>query len=57
MFAAIVFGAMTLGQISSFAPDYTKARLAAARVFDLLDLKPSIDTSSTDGIKPVINNK
>ncbi|XP_062514381.1 ATP-dependent translocase ABCB1-like [Corticium candelabrum] len=52
VFAAIVFGAMTLGQISSFAPDYTKARLAAARVFDLLDLKPSIDTSSTDGIKP-----
>ena len=53
VFSAIVFGAFSLGQAMAFAPDYSKARLAAARVFDLLDLKPSIDSSSDDGIVPV----
>ncbi len=53
MFGAIVFSAMVMGDSLIYAPDYTKARLAAARVFDLLDFKPSIDSSSKDGLRPV----
>lgn len=53
VFSAIVFSAFSIGQVMSFAPDYSKALLAAAHIFNLLDLKPSIDTTSEDGIKPV----
>lgn len=53
VFSAIVFGAMALGQASAFAPDYTKAKLAANRIFYLLDSQPSIDSSSDDGEKLV----
>lgn len=53
VFSAIVFGAMSVGQASSFAPDYGKAKLAAARIFNLLDRKPAIDSFSTTGVKPV----
>jgi ATP-binding cassette subfamily B (MDR/TAP) protein 1 len=52
VFAAIIFGAMAVGQASQFAPDYGKAKAAAARVFTLLDQVPSIDSYSTDGEKP-----
>lgn len=53
VFAALVFGALAIGAAGSFAPDYTKAKLAAQRVFALIDTKPSIDSYSTDGEKPV----
>ena len=33
----------------SFAPDYSTARVAAARVFDLLDTVPMIDSSDRGG--------
>jgi ABC-type multidrug transport system fused ATPase/permease subunit len=51
VFAAIVFGTMAVGQATAFAPDYNKAKLAAARVFQQLDVVPSIDSASTDGKK------
>jgi hypothetical protein len=53
VFAAIVFGAMAVGQASQFAPDYGKAKIASARVFALIDKQPLIDSYSTSGILPV----
>lgn len=38
-----------VGQAVAFAPDYQKAKIAAARIFKLLDLKPKIDAFSTSG--------
>lgn len=51
--SAILFSAMSVGQASSFAPDYGKAKSAAARVFYLLDRQPPIDSGSTEGKQPV----
>ncbi|XP_029444667.1 multidrug resistance protein 1-like isoform X2 [Rhinatrema bivittatum] len=52
VFSAIVFGAMALGQTSSFAPDYAKAKMSAAHIFMLLERVPAIDSYSEDGKKP-----
>ncbi|CAH1798731.1 unnamed protein product [Owenia fusiformis] len=51
VFGAIVFGAMALGQASSFAPDYGKAKTAANRMMVLFDRKPEIDTDDPSGDK------
>jgi hypothetical protein len=53
VFSAILFGAMAAGQASSFAPDYGKAKIAAARLFALFDRVPPIDSSSEAGDKLV----
>ncbi|XP_015708893.1 ATP-dependent translocase ABCB1-like isoform X4 [Coturnix japonica] len=53
VFSAVVFGAMALGQTSSFAPDYAKAKISAAHLFVLFDRVPSIDSYREDGEKPV----
>lgn len=53
MFSAVVFGAMALGQSSSFAPDYAKAKTSAAHLFVLFERVPSIDSYSEEGEKPV----
>ncbi|KAG8443194.1 hypothetical protein GDO86_011850 [Hymenochirus boettgeri] len=52
VFSAVVFGAMALGQTSSFAPDYSKAMISAAQIFSLLEREPLIDSYSSDGDKP-----
>ncbi|XP_072109855.1 ATP-dependent translocase ABCB1 isoform X2 [Mobula birostris] len=52
VFSAIVFGAMALGQSSSFAPDYAKAKLSAARIIKLINQEPSIDSFSEAGDAP-----
>uniref|UniRef100_A0A8C5WKG4 ATP binding cassette subfamily B member 4 n=1 Tax=Leptobrachium leishanense TaxID=445787 RepID=A0A8C5WKG4_9ANUR len=52
VFSAIVFGAMALGQTSSFAPDYAKAKLSASHIFNLLERVPLIDSYSSAGEKP-----
>ena len=52
MFSAVVFGAMAIGQASSFAPDASKAQASAVQIFALLDMEPSIDSESTEGLKP-----
>ncbi|KGL84068.1 Multidrug resistance protein 1, partial [Tinamus guttatus] len=54
VFSAIVFGAMALGQSTSFTPDYAKARMSAARLFVLFERTPSIDSYSEQGEKPKI---
>ena len=55
MFTATVFGTMTVGQAASLAPNYSKAKLAAARLLALTDTKPSIDSLSEDG-KELVRN-
>uniref|UniRef100_A0A8C0C1V9 ATP binding cassette subfamily B member 1 n=1 Tax=Buteo japonicus TaxID=224669 RepID=A0A8C0C1V9_9AVES len=52
VFSAVVFGAMALGQTSSFAPDYAKAKTSAAHLFLLFERVPSIDSYSEEGEKP-----
>uniref|UniRef100_UPI00398F70C7 ATP-dependent translocase ABCB1 n=1 Tax=Pristiophorus japonicus TaxID=55135 RepID=UPI00398F70C7 len=52
VFSAIVFGAMALGQTSSFAPDYAKAKMSAAHICKLLEQVPSIDSYSDTGDVP-----
>ncbi|KAM9307778.1 ATP-dependent translocase ABCB1 [Gastrophryne carolinensis] len=52
VFSAIVFGAMALGQTSSFAPDYAKAKTSAAHIFSLLEREPLIDSYSAAGENP-----
>ncbi|XP_065051927.1 ATP-dependent translocase ABCB1-like isoform X2 [Rhopilema esculentum] len=49
---ALVFAAMFAGQVASFAPNYLKAKVSAARIFKLLDLVPPIDSYSESGEKP-----
>uniref|UniRef100_A0A4W2GH66 Multidrug resistance protein 1 n=1 Tax=Bos indicus x Bos taurus TaxID=30522 RepID=A0A4W2GH66_BOBOX len=52
VFSAIVFGAMAVGQVSSFAPDYAKAKASAAHVINIIEKIPLIDSYSTEGLKP-----
>ncbi|XP_032926696.1 ATP-dependent translocase ABCB1 [Catharus ustulatus] len=52
VFSAVVFGAMALGQTSSFAPDYAKGKISAAHLFLLFERVPSIDSYSEEGDKP-----
>ncbi|XP_007447541.1 PREDICTED: multidrug resistance protein 1 [Lipotes vexillifer] len=52
VFSAIVFGAMAVGQVSSFAPDYAKAKVSAAHVIMIIEKTPVIDSYSTEGLKP-----
>uniref|UniRef100_A0A8B9N1S1 p-glycoprotein n=1 Tax=Accipiter nisus TaxID=211598 RepID=A0A8B9N1S1_9AVES len=56
VFSAVVFGAMALGQSSSFAPDYAKAKTSAAHLFVLFERVPSIDSYSEEGEKPQMQN-
>ncbi|XP_038653374.1 ATP-dependent translocase ABCB1 isoform X1 [Scyliorhinus canicula] len=51
VFAVIVFAAMNIGQTSSFAPDYTKAKISAQKIMQLLQRKPLIDSYSEEGEK------
>ena len=51
MFSSVVFGAMAIGQASSFAPDASKAQASAVNIFQLLDSEPAIDVEKTDGLK------
>ncbi|XP_030120659.4 ATP-binding cassette sub-family B member 5 isoform X7 [Taeniopygia guttata] len=51
VFSSVIFAAMNVGQSSSMAPDYGKARISAQRIFHLLDRKPLIDSYSEQGEK------
>ena len=44
---------MHIGRTTSFAPDFTKAKLAAARLFQYIDTKPKIDISANEDGKLV----
>ncbi|NXF17580.1 MDR1 protein, partial [Rhodinocichla rosea] len=51
VYSSVIFAAMNVGQSSSLAPDYGKARMSAQRIFQLLDRKPLIDSYSDQGEK------
>ncbi|XP_072535197.1 ATP-dependent translocase ABCB1-like [Salminus brasiliensis] len=53
VFSVIVFAAMNIGQSSSFAPDFAKAKAAAGRILALLEKTPEIDVYSEAGDKPM----
>ena len=53
VFGAIIFGGIAIGAAGSFAPDYAKAKIAARKVFAILERKPLIDSYSEEGLKPV----
>ena len=46
---AIVFGAMMAGQVSSFAPDYGKAKTAAIDIFRIVDTPAPIAAMEEQG--------
>ncbi|XP_034163847.2 ATP-dependent translocase ABCB1 isoform X1 [Pangasianodon hypophthalmus] len=52
VFSVIVFAAMSIGQSSSFAPDFAKAKAATGRILDLLAKTPEIDIYNEAGDKP-----
>jgi ATP-binding cassette subfamily B (MDR/TAP) protein 1 len=52
VFGAIVMGAVSLGRESQLAPNYGKARFAAARIFALLELQPKVDNYDSSGKQP-----
>ncbi|XP_013371477.1 PREDICTED: multidrug resistance protein 1-like [Chinchilla lanigera] len=52
VFSAVVFGAMAVGQFSSFAPDYAKAKVSASHIIMIIEKVPAIDSYSTEGLKP-----
>lgn len=45
----IIVGTAMLGQAVAFTPDYQKAKLAAARIFEILDHQSEIDVFSQEG--------
>ena len=53
VFAAITFGGQALGRASALTPDVGKAKMAAAKLFQLFDRKPVPDSSDPDGLQPV----
>uniref|UniRef100_A0A8C0FWQ6 Uncharacterized protein n=1 Tax=Chelonoidis abingdonii TaxID=106734 RepID=A0A8C0FWQ6_CHEAB len=50
-FFTVLFGAMNVGQSTSLAPDFGKAKVSAQRIFQFLDRKPLIDSYSEEGTK------
>eukprot|EP00178_Gracilaria_changii_P012994 TRINITY_DN3659_c0_g1_i1.p1 TRINITY_DN3659_c0_g1~~TRINITY_DN3659_c0_g1_i1.p1 ORF type:complete len:1298 (+),score=243.83 TRINITY_DN3659_c0_g1_i1:371-4264(+) len=48
---AILFAAITLGNISIFAPDVAAAKIGATQIYRLIDRTSQIDPSSPDGEK------
>lgn len=51
MISAIVTSGTALGRASSYTPDYAKAKISAARFFQLLDRVPQISVYSDKGDK------
>src|SRR6185312_10158676 len=46
---AVIFSAIGLGQISNFAPNIAKAKIAAISIFELIDRKSAIDPTDNEG--------
>ncbi|KAJ3146682.1 ATP-binding cassette, sub-B (MDR TAP), member 4 [Geranomyces michiganensis] len=49
---AVIFSAMAAGQLTNFAPDASKAKLAALAIFDILDRNSRINSTDISGMKP-----
>lgn len=48
---ALILGTMMVGQAVAFAPNYSKARVAASQIFTFLERRPAIDTSPGVGLR------
>lgn len=48
---ALLFGAITLGNVSVFAPDMAASKVSATHVYRLLDRESAIDPSANEGEK------
>ena len=53
---ALIFGAWMLGQGLAFAPNYSIAKMAAGRMFRLMDRKPRIYSSSHEDDYKLVSN-
>uniref|UniRef100_A0A803T588 ABC-type xenobiotic transporter n=1 Tax=Anolis carolinensis TaxID=28377 RepID=A0A803T588_ANOCA len=53
VFLSVILGSLNAGQTSTMAPDFSKSKISAQRIFQLLDLKPAIDSYSEEGEKLV----
>ena len=53
VFVSVASGAVELGRVNAFAADYTKAKVAAAKLFALFERKPLIDPTDIKGEVPV----
>ncbi|XP_076472510.1 ATP-dependent translocase ABCB1-like isoform X2 [Babylonia areolata] len=51
VYMAVMQGGALVGRISSTIPDYSKGRLAAAYIFRMMRVVPSIDNFSTTGLR------
>ena len=49
----IVFSVMSVGQATSFAPDYGKAKVGASLIFSIWDREPLVDSEESTGEVPV----
>ena len=52
---AVQMGAVMVGQIAAFTPDYMKAKIAAARMFKLFDRIPGIQSDSEEGLQVLVS--
>ncbi|CAK4609916.1 unnamed protein product, partial [Aphanomyces euteiches] len=50
---AIMLASQGVGQIAGFMGDTDAAKKSAAKIFSILDRRPPVDSSSSDGLKPV----
>lgn len=50
VFFAFTLSAMGVSQTTAFAPDTAKAKASTASIFKILDSKPTIDSSSNEGM-------
>lgn len=46
----VIVSIIVLGHLFAFAPDFQKAIIAAANIFEILDMKAGIDVLSSDGL-------
>ena len=47
--SAMVYRALSIAQVTTYAPSFATARLSARRIFTLLDRQPTIDSFSDEG--------
>ncbi|XP_044495138.1 ABC transporter B family member 9-like [Mangifera indica] len=52
VFFALTISAIGISQSSALAPDRAKAKDSAASIYEILDSKPKIDSSSSEGLTP-----
>ncbi|CAN6858733.1 unnamed protein product [Brassica oleracea] len=56
VFFALTMTALAVSQTSAMAPDRNKAKDSAASIFEILDSKPKIDSSSNEGtVLPIVH--